>query len=201
MEIKLNSRGETLEEFLAKYDASKYPRPSVALDNVIITEVKWDDEKKRLAILLIKRKDHPAIGRWALPGGFLDIDEELDQGAVRELYEETGVRVDANELIQLGAYGRIGRDPRTRVISIAYLTILPPDSICARAGDDAADVCLFAITDINKNTIELTSCADRQKLRFEYAFKKGKAVFCGEGDLATDHSLIIADALRELEII
>jgi len=89
-----------------------------------------------LHVLLVKRANEPYQGRWALPGGFVDEQEDLPDACARELAEETGVRPAA--LVQLGAWGRPGRDPRGRNVSVVYLAPVRPAEAEARAGDDAA---------------------------------------------------------------
>src|SRR5690348_9654260 len=91
----------------------QYPRPAVTVDVVIVTR----EAKPR--VLLIRRKHEPHLGQWAIPGGFVDMDEALEVAARRELLEETGVR--ARKLEQLGTWGDPGRDPRGRTISVVYL--------------------------------------------------------------------------------
>ena len=93
-----------------------------------------------LSILLIERGHDPFKGQWALPGGFVDVDEGLDTAAKRELQEETGVRVDevAAHLEQLGTYGDPGRDPRGRTVSVVYVA-MAPDVPAVEGADDAAD--------------------------------------------------------------
>lgn len=119
-----------------------YPHPAVTTDVVLFT---WRDGQ--LQLLLIQRARPPFAGCWALPGGFVDIDEDLAAGAARELREETGL--DAPALQQLQAFGAVGRDPRERVISIAYLgTIAATRQGATRAGDDAAAAQWFALADL-----------------------------------------------------
>jgi len=90
-----------------------------------------------LRVLLIRRRNPPYRGRWALPGGFVDEEEDLPGACARELLEETGVCPAA--MSQLGAWGRPGRDPRGRNVTVAYLAVVPPDEREAAAGDDAAE--------------------------------------------------------------
>ncbi len=111
---------------------SEYPRPMVTVDVVILTFRDRD-----LQVLLIRRKHPPFEGMWAIPGGFVDIDEPLERAALRELEEETGVR-DVR-LEQLYTFGDPGRDPRGRTITVAYLALLPAHRTTVQAGDDAAD--------------------------------------------------------------
>jgi 8-oxo-dGTP diphosphatase len=112
--------------------AYDYPRPAVTVDVVIVTG------SRRRRVLLIRRKHDPFAGRWALPGGFVEMDEALDAAARRELYEETGVQ--AERLEQLHTFGAPGRDPRGRVISVAYLAVVDPRQLKPQAADDAAEV-------------------------------------------------------------
>lgn len=109
-----------------------YPPFSVTVDLVLLTI--RDDA---LNVLAIRRRHDPFQGRWALPGGFVDIDEDLPAAAARELEEETGLRPDRAHLEQLATYGAPGRDPRGRTVAVAYLALVPdsPDPV---AGDDAS---------------------------------------------------------------
>ena len=108
-----------------------YPRPAVTVDMVVFT--KTEDE---LRVLLIKRKHDPFAGKWAIPGGFLEIEEPLEEGARRELKEETGLEI-SGPIEQLGVFGEPGRDPRGRTISIAYAGLAVPRESTIQGGDDA----------------------------------------------------------------
>jgi 8-oxo-dGTP diphosphatase len=113
------------------YDSSAYPSFAVTVDIVILTM-----RDGRLHVLLVQRGGDPYAEMWALPGGFKRVDETLDDAAERELREETGV-VAPKRLAQFGAYGDPGRDPRTNVVTVAYLAVTPdPGSLTA--GTDAA---------------------------------------------------------------
>lgn len=110
-----------------------YPRPSVTVDIVLFT-LRNDQPH----VLLIRRRRPPFADHWALPGGFIEMDETLEQSAARELWEETGLRDVALE--QLYTFGDPGRDPRGRVISVAYVGVIQPEQAAGvAAGDDAAD--------------------------------------------------------------
>ena len=117
----------------AGYQADRYPRVAVTVDVVLLTV-----RRGRFTVLLVRRKNPPFQGHWALPGGFIEPDEDLGQAAARELAEETGLSdlPPGMHLEQLRTYGRPDRDPRMRVISVAYV-VFAPDLPQPRAGDDA----------------------------------------------------------------
>ena len=115
-----------------------YPKPSVTTDCILI---KLTGRAK--TILLIKRKHDPFMGKWALPGGFVEIDEDLEDGAKRELEEETGLKNIA--LAQFKTYGTPGRDPRGRTISVVYYGFLTNESPKIEAGDDAEEASWFEL--------------------------------------------------------
>jgi 8-oxo-dGTP diphosphatase len=133
-------RAERERAFLAAYRPGDFPRPSVAVDLAIFTV-----RRGKLAILLIRRGQPPFAGRLALPGGFVrvgaernDRGEDLVEAARRELHEETWLDPRQVWLEQLGAFGRPDRDPRMRVISVAYFALVRPDlAPTVRAGGDA----------------------------------------------------------------
>lgn len=121
-----------------------YPRPMVTVDVVLLTAGEEAGTGKDRQVLLIRRGQDPFKGQWALPGGFLDLDEELEVSAARELFEETGVEIPSHRLKQIGAFGDLGRDPRGRTVNVAYLAVIDsPPAPCA--GDDAAEAQWFEI--------------------------------------------------------
>ena len=107
----------------------KYPRPAVTADVVAITK----EEVPK--VLLIQRGFEPYKGCWAFPGGFMEMDETTEECAIRELQEETGLKLDS--MVQVGAYSKVDRDPRGRTITIAYLAIVD-EQLYVIAQDDAA---------------------------------------------------------------
>ncbi len=163
-------------EFLKNYDASKYERPSVTTDIVIFTI----DEDDDLNILLIKRGGYPYKDKWAIPGGFLEVGKEsLDEAAARELKEETGV--DGVFLNQLYTFGEPDRDPRTTVITVAYMALVPKQALNITAGDDANDAKLFKISyDVNGLVL------------------RSHGLSISEDDIAFDHTNIIKVAINRL---
>lgn len=110
----------------------EFPRPSVTVDIVVVTR------EKQPRVLLIQRKHDPFAGCWAIPGGFIEMDETLEASARRELHEET--RVEVGRLSQIGTFGDPGRDPRGRTISVVFLARVHASQVHAQAADDAAAV-------------------------------------------------------------
>jgi 8-oxo-dGTP diphosphatase len=119
-----------------------HPRPGLTVDVVIFTL-----RTERLQVLLIQRRTEPFAGQWALPGGFVEMDEPLEAAAARELEEETGVQ-DAY-LEQLYTYGEPSRDPRGRVVSVAYYALIPADAhILSEGGSDSARARWFPVEEL-----------------------------------------------------
>jgi 8-oxo-dGTP diphosphatase len=118
-----------------------YPRPAVTAD-VVAVAGKNDAEAR---LLLIKRKKPPFQDVWALPGGFAEMEEDIEATAIRELEEETGLK--GVEVHQIGAFGKVGRDPRHRTVTVAFLSCL--DSVAEVNGnDDASDARWFPLNDL-----------------------------------------------------
>ena len=126
------ARQQTEEEaFLVAYDASEFPHPSVAVDLVLVTA-----HEGRLHALLLRREEHPCKGDWALPGGFVGIGESLEEAVTRVLKTKAHLRDVFTE--QLYTFGEVGRDPRTRVISVAYYALVDYERLTTSLRDSAA---------------------------------------------------------------
>jgi 8-oxo-dGTP diphosphatase len=142
-----------------------HPRPSVTVDVIIFTLRDGD-----LQVLLIRRKRPPCQGMWAIPGGFVGIDESLEQAALRELEEETGVHDVYLE--QLYTFGDVGRDPRGRVITVAYFALVPALAICPHAGDEATEARWWSVSDLPELAFDhagiLTYALQRLRYKLEY---------------------------------
>lgn len=124
------------------YSAADYERPSVTVDTILFARLDGV-----LHVLLIRRRRWPFEGSWAIPGGFVEIDESLEEAASRELHEETGLT--GVDLQQLHAFGDPGRDPRTRVITISYCGhVTEEQARSIQAGDDAADARWWPVTSL-----------------------------------------------------
>ena len=165
------------DRFLASYDSSEFPPVAVTVDIVVFTI-----RQGRLCVLLVERGSHPYLSAWALPGGFVNPDEDLGEAALRELQEETGLDLSiagasAGHLEQLATYGAPHRDPRMRVVSVAYLALLP-DLPSPTAGDDAARAHFWPVEDLD--------------------LAAGQSVDGGP-ELAFDHHRILADGVARAQ--
>lgn len=212
----------TEEEFLKSYDSSKFEKPSVTVDVLIFTILNEKSnnyrklDEKKLSVLLIKRGGHPFKGKWAIPGGFVNMDESLEEGAKRELKEETSV--ENVYLEQLYTYGDVNRDPRTRVISSVYMALVNSDKINVQAGDDASDARWFSVDyKLTSRTVdkEKKETKDRYKIilnsddvtitseienieTYVNGHKERETKIIDKGDLAFDHCKIIGYAIERL---
>jgi 8-oxo-dGTP diphosphatase len=119
----------------------EYPRPALTVDCVV-----FGLDEEDLKVLLIQRGLEPFLGRWALPGGFVHVDESLEEAARRELQEEAGLR--GVFLEQLYTFGRPGRDPRERVVSVAYYALVKLKGHDLKADTDARNAAWFAVDDV-----------------------------------------------------
>lgn len=141
-----------------EYDVNKYDKPSVAVDVLLFTI-----EENQLSVLLVKRNEEPFKDSWALPGGFVRIDEDLDTAAARELNEESGV--SDVYLEQLYTFGKPNRDPRTRVISVTYMALATRTNWGLKASGDASEAKLFPVSDLPKLSFD-------HKDIFEYGLER-----------------------------
>ena len=132
MELSMAEKGEYVYQ---------WPRPMVTVDMVVFAVAAGGSK-----VLLIERRDEPYRGKWALPGGFVEMDEELQTAAARELAEETGLGEVG--LQQLHTFGTVGRDPRGRVITVVYWGIVEAGKMDVTAGDDAAQAKWFEIDEL-----------------------------------------------------
>ena len=166
-------------EYLAGYNAAKFPRPSVAVDVAIVTV-----EGGELRVLLARREEYPAKGRWALPGGFVAMDESLDEAAVRVLAAKGGLRETFLE--QLYTFGAPERDPRTRVISVAYYALVHPRRLTA----------------VELGTAPLAGALKLATLRVPWVGQVGGPVTAWDGDsplpMAFDHADILGLMIQRL---
>ena len=151
----------TIRVVVMAYDPDAYPPFAVTADLVVLTL-----REQALHALLVRRGGKPFAGRWALPGGFVQVDEDIEDAAYRELAEEAGVGRGDVALEQLRTYGAPRRDPRMRVVTVAWLA-LGADLPDPRAGSDAADARWWPVADL---------LSDPRKLAFDHAQILGDAV-------------------------
>jgi 8-oxo-dGTP diphosphatase len=164
--------------FLDDYDPTVFARPSLAVDLVLMSVIEGAP-----AVLLLRRDAHPFQGAWTLPGAFVGIDESLDDAARRVLGGKAhlgGAQMDGAYLEQLYTFGAVDRDPRTRIISVAYFSLLPADRFTAAlAGDSAPALARLTLGIGDEAATARTGNGDALPLGF-------------------DHGAILAIALRRL---
>ncbi len=167
MEIR-DKKGLTEQEFLDRYAEKNYPKPALTADLVVFSN---DMD----AVLLVKRGGHPFLGCWAFPGGFANADESVEQTALRELREETGITAFTEEdICEIGLFSTPGRDPRGWVVSYVYAAKADPAEIKVKAGDDAAQAQWFRLAydngefTLTNGDIRLTGNAEKSDLAFDH---------------------------------
>ena len=180
-------------QFLSEFDPSQYQNPAVAADTALFA-VDGDAVK----VLLIRRGGYPCKGHWALPGGFVNINENLRDSAARELLEETDI--SGVYLEQAFVWGNVGRDPRQRVITVSYISLADFAPLEATAGDDAADTGWFKLMDWRvaetDDTIRISyTLSGKETLYPIVAYPKGRPQEIARiesGGLAFDHAESVA---------
>lgn len=181
------------EEFLKKYDENDYKRPSVTNDIIIFTTADMEEDnlrkvpKRGMQVILIKRDDYPYIDKWALPGGFIGIEESLDAGAKRKLKEKTGIDNVYTE--QLYTFGDVSRDKRTRVISVGNIALVEKNNIRLKEIDLQKKSGWFWIDKVlissekyeeyieNKHLLSLKSIDETIIMNYEVIEKIGRDIF------------------------
>jgi 8-oxo-dGTP diphosphatase len=180
------------KEFLRAYDPRSFPPFAVTVDVVLLTV-----REGVLSVLLVERDTHPFRGRLALPGGFVQPQEDLDAAAVRRIEQETGVRRDVAHVEQLGAFGSPDRDPRMRVVSVAYL-VFAPDLPAPTAGAGASWVAWVPVRAVEPARLAfdhaqvLDAGVERARAKLEYS--PVATAFCGE-------EFTVADLRRVYEAV
>jgi 8-oxo-dGTP diphosphatase len=170
------------EEFLNWYhqqELPEYEKPSLTVDMVLMC---YNKEEDQLKILLIKRKGHPYRNSWALPGGFVNRNEDTGQSVLRETKEETGVTISKENIEQLHSFSRPDRDPRGWVVTVSYLAFIGEEPLIA--GDDAKEVHWFTM---KRQAQHLILSHDQVDIRLN--LQTGASD--GKDTLAFDHSEII----------
>ena len=191
----LDKNGLTEEEFLAAYRPGDYPRPSVTADMAVFRE-----RSHGMELLLIRRGGHPFLGKWALPGGFSEPGETVDEAAARELREETNLM--GLSLTPVGFFSQPGRDKRTWTMSEGFAAILHEDAPEPQAGDDARETGWFPVDSRWEEGVLTLTFAGQE--RFEAKLiRDGAYAFSilDTGGLAFDHAHIIARAMERMGLL
>ena len=188
------------EMFLAKYDLTAFDRPSLTTDAVLFT---YDRHfSKKVFLLLIKRGGFPYKDYWALPGGFYQLNESLEQCCVRELKEETGATIDEKTLISLSPKSEPGRDPRGAIITCPFVAFENDiENLNINASDDASDARLFEVTVVknqreNKHLLRIINDEENLLITIDLNEKTEIGV---EKQLAFDHDEIISEAILQIQ--
>lgn len=220
----LNSLGQNEEEYFKSYKIKDFERPSFTVDMLLFTisESKAESYRalpeKYISVLLVKRADHPHIGKWGLPGGFVKMHESLDDTANRVLEEE--VNLKDIYLEQLYTWGEVDRDPRTRVISASYMSLVDSKSLFVKPGKEQRETGWFKVTSntLKKNT-KITAEGEVEEELIEMSLQNSDEILTAQvikrtefikthrkttfealpsGDIAFDHAKIILYGLERL---
>lgn len=185
-----NELGQDLRSFLEDYDPKRYESPCVTADTLVFRHKNnFTTVNNGLKILMVKRKNHPCIGYWALPGGFVEMREDILETAKRELTEETGLT--NIPLTQIHAWGEVNRDPRARIITIAYLALIK-EELLVKAGDDAADALWM---DVNFHLIHVDNSDCLKKETYELNLSNGEKGLKVKGvvEVTTNNSSLLKE--------
>ncbi|MBR6690489.1 MAG: NUDIX hydrolase [Bacilli bacterium] len=202
-------RYNTEEEFLKDYDSSKYKKLSMTTD-ILIVSVSNEEvdnyrktDKKKMSILLVKRDNYPFKDKWCLPGGFIDIDEDLDESPKRILKKETNV--DNIYLEQLYTFGSIKRDPRMRVVSTSYIALIDKNRLINNLSNNASwfDITFYEeknnIVDIVLDNGNTTISFKLEKVLREQTTDRYSFKILENNYLAFDHPLVILAGIERLK--
>lgn len=197
------------EEFLKDYDSSIYEKLSMTVD-ILILSVSSEEtgnyrktDKKKMSILLVKRDDYPFKGKWCLPGGFVKIDEDLEDAPIRILKRETNL--DNIYLEQLYTFGSVHRDPRMRIISSSYMALIDKNRLNENLNENA---CWFDIVSINEKDDIVDVILNNGYENINFSIKKVlkekttdryKFVEVKNDKIAFDHTIVILSGLERLK--
>lgn len=196
------------EEFLKDYDSSIYEKLSMTTDIAIFSVSSGTQEnyrklyEKHFSVLLVKRNTYPAKDKWCLPGGFVGVNETLDDAANRILMSETNLHDIYIE--QLYTFGSINRDPRMRIVSTSYMALIDKNRVLDKLSSNA---CWFNVTVLeDEKTIDVTLDNGNEIIRFvigktlkEHTTDRYKYEILKNDKLAFDHPLIIASGISRLK--
>lgn len=212
----LDKYGKTFDEYMSTYNEDDYKHPSVAVDVVLFTE-----DHGNIEVMLVKRDEHPFAGCWATPGTFVGYDEDIDSAAERVIKDKLGLDGENSDngrmyFRQLHTFGKVDRDPRTRVISVGYISMVPHEYIEECKNDSTYMSDIFRVnksqvyTSGNKVVSELTLVGKETGAIMRYNIVESvqntwikvestldKAV--SNAELAGDHIKMLFSAIKKLE--
>lgn len=182
--------------YLASYRPGDFPPFSVTADVVLLTI-----DRQELSVLLVRRGGHPHKGKLALPGGFVEHDETLEAAALRELNEETGLDLHPRHIEQLGTYGDPYRDPRMRIVTVAYVAFMPKLDRVAVAGSDAAAVDYYPVSALGGET-GLPLAFDHERIIADAVERaRGKLEYTTLATAFVDHPFTLPQLRRVYEAV
>ncbi len=190
---------KTEAEFLKAYNKNEFDRPSITVDIVVFSVSSGEAEnwrklsQKKMSVLLVKRDTFPFKNKWCLPGGFLKMDETLDEAAKRVLLNETNMKNIYLE--QLYTFSDLKRDPRMRVVSTAYVALIDKNKY-----EEVAKAASWYKINLNieNNLYSFVLENEKEKLVFKVK-KEGDHFVSVDSELAFDHDLVIAYALNRIK--
>ena len=196
------------EEFLKHYDSSKFEKLSLTTDILIISiaDEKVDNyrktSRKNMSILLVKRNDYPFKDKWCLPGGFLDIYEDIEDAPNRILKRETNL--DNIYLEQLYTFGSVDRDPRMRIVSTSYMALIDKNKLNTKIMENASWFNVNLKEDKGIVSIELDNGKEKLNTKIKKILKdkttdRYKFEILENNDLAFDHALVILSGIERLK--
>ena len=164
MEEKRDARGLTEAEAIARYRSRNYAKPALTADIIVLRPT-----EQGVQVLLVERGGHPFLGKPALPGGFANENEPVEETAARELVEETGISGLSMDLV--GIFSRPGRDPRGWVVSAAFVAVVTDKELAVQAGDDAVSALWYTVifTDSGLLLQRGDLCMPAEELAFDHA--------------------------------
>jgi 8-oxo-dGTP diphosphatase len=174
---KRDARGLTEAEAIARYRSKNYAKPALTADIIVLRPT-----EQGVQVLLVERGGHPFLGKLALPGGFANENEPVEETAARELVEETGVSGLSMELV--GVFSKPGRDPRGWVVSAAFAAVVTGEDLTVQAGDDAASAQWYTVIPAPSGLVLY-----RDELRIPAE------------DLAFDHAEVLSAALKKANLL
>lgn len=216
MDNMLDKNGKTFKEYMSTYNADEFKHPSLAVDVVLFTE-----NHGKLEVVLVKRDEHPFVGCWATPGSFVGYSEDLDEAAERTIRNKAGIYQEQSEngriyFRQLHTFGKVDRDPRTRVVSVGYMSLIPRgyldrENISKNVERDIFKISLTKIFEgVTKSIHVLTLQGENTDTVIQYRITENiKDTWVdvestldsdvSTGELAGDHIKIIFTAIKRLQ--